>query len=42
VRALESQLRNQLATAASGRGVASVSTLWPGVPEPVTVWTLRM
>jgi D-alanyl-D-alanine carboxypeptidase len=32
-------LRNQLATAANGRGVASVSVLSPSRLEPDTVWT---
>ncbi len=38
MRAIESQLRKELATA-TGRGVASVSALCPGSSEPITFWT---
>jgi hypothetical protein len=38
MRAVESQLRKQLATA-SGRGPASVSALCSRLSEPITVWT---
>src|SRR6185503_6655394 len=39
MRTVESQLQKQLATEATGHGVASVSALWPSLSDPVAVWT---